>query len=96
MAAIPSGRWTTYGDVATHIGSHAVPVGTHLATCGHCPSPWRILTSAGKVSTGFRWTDPTRTDTPADILASEGVHFSGDIAAPDARLQLEELKHLLA
>jgi len=30
---VPPGRWTTYGDVATVIGSHAVPIGTHLATC---------------------------------------------------------------
>ncbi|WUQ40289.1 MGMT family protein [Streptomyces sp. NBC_00234] len=44
LGAVPAGRWTTYGDVAAVIGSHAVPVGTHLATCGQCPNPWRVLT----------------------------------------------------
>ncbi|MEV5913195.1 hypothetical protein AB0M00_30375 [Streptomyces chartreusis] len=96
LGAIPSGRWTTYGDVAAVIGSHAVPVGAHLATREHCPAPWRVLTSEGKVSAGFRWTDATRTDTPADILCSEGVRFSGDTADPNARLQLGELRDLLA
>ncbi|MFP8959608.1 hypothetical protein ACLIYP_03385 [Streptomyces nanhaiensis] len=92
--AIPPGRWTTYGDVATVIGSHAVPVGTHLATCDQYPNPWRVLNAAGRVSTGFRWADPTRTDTPADILTAEGIRFDGDTAAREARLPLDELQRL--
>ncbi|MDQ0941815.1 hypothetical protein [Streptomyces sp. V1I1] len=44
-----------------------------------------ILTAAGRVSTGFRWTDPTRTDTPADVLAAEGIRFDGGTAAQEAR-----------
>jgi alkylated DNA nucleotide flippase Atl1 len=95
LGAIPPGRWTTYGDVATVIGSHAVPVGTHLATCDQCPNPWRVLNAAGRVSTGFRWADPTRTDTPADILTAEGIRFDGDTAAREARLPLDELQRLL-
>ncbi|MFD3352696.1 MGMT family protein [Streptomyces fradiae] len=95
LEAVPPGRWTTYGDVATAIGSHAVPVGTHLATCHACPNPWRVLNAAGRVSPGFRWADPTRTDTPAGILAAEGVRFDGDTAAREARLPLDELQHFL-
>ncbi|WP_416519641.1 MGMT family protein [Streptomyces achromogenes] len=95
LGAVPPGRWTTYGDVATVIGSHAQPVGTHLATCDRCPSPWRVLNAAGRVSSNFRWADPTRTDTPADILAAEGVRFDGDTAAREARLSLDELQRLL-
>ncbi|WP_055699748.1 MGMT family protein [Streptomyces silaceus] len=54
LGTIPPGRWTTYGDVASVTGSHAVPVGTHLATCNRCPNAWRALTAAGRVSAGFR------------------------------------------
>ncbi|MFD8159622.1 DNA-binding protein [Streptomyces malaysiensis] len=95
LRAIPPGRWTTYGDVASVIDSHAVPVGTHLATCGQCPNAWRVLTVAGRISAGFQWADPTRTDAPADVLAAEGVRFEGGTAAPEARLPLVELRRLL-
>ncbi|MFI8825245.1 DNA-binding protein [Streptomyces sp. NPDC053431] len=92
LAAVPPGRWTTYGDVATVIGSHAVPVGTHLATCRQCPNAWRVLNTAGRVSPGFRWTDPTRTDSPADVLSAEGIRFDGGVATREARLTLDELR----
>ncbi|CAM5710503.1 Methylated-DNA-[protein]-cysteine S-methyltransferase DNA binding domain-containing protein OS=Streptomyces aurantiogriseus OX=66870 GN=GCM10010251_00070 PE=4 SV=1 [Streptomyces aurantiogriseus] len=59
LGAFPSGRWTTYGDVTTVIGSHAVPVGTRLATFSRCPNTWRVLTATE--GAGFRWADPTRT-----------------------------------
>ncbi|WP_432185773.1 DNA-binding protein [Streptomyces sp. Tue6028] len=96
LSAIPSGRWTTYGDVASVIDSHAVPVGIHLATCGQCPNAWRVLTAAGRVSAGFQWTDPTRTDKPTDVLTAEGVRFDGGAAVPEARLPMEALQRLLS
>lgn len=77
LSTVPAGRWTTYGDVAAVIGSHAVPVGTHLATCGQRPHPWRVLNAAGRVSEGFQWPDRTRTETPADVLTTEGVGSTG-------------------
>jgi alkylated DNA nucleotide flippase Atl1 len=95
LRAIPSGRWTTYGDVASIISSHAVPVGAHLSTCGQCPNAWRVLTASGRVSAGFRWTDPSRTDAPADVLVGEGVRFDGGVAVPEARLSVEALRSLL-
>ncbi|KOX35528.1 DNA-binding protein [Streptomyces sp. NRRL F-4707] len=95
LGAIPSGRWTTYGDVASVIGSHAVPVGTHLATCDQCPNAWRVLTASGRVSAGFQWTGPSRTDAPADVLVGEGVRFDGGAAVPEARLSVEVLRSLL-
>jgi alkylated DNA nucleotide flippase Atl1 len=95
LAALPEGRWTTYGDVASVVGSHAVPVGTHLAACNQCPNAWRVLSAAGRVSPGFRWTDPTRTELPRDILVAEGIHFNGEAAAPETRLTLDALGDLL-
>ncbi|MFD6915387.1 DNA-binding protein [Streptomyces virginiae] len=95
LEAIPSGRWTTYGDVATVINSHAVPVGTHLATCGKCPNAWRVLTTSGAVSSGFQWPDLARTETPADVLGTEGIHFEAGAASREARLPLDDLRRLL-
>ena len=92
LNAVPAGRWTTYGDVAAVIDSHPVPVGAHLATCDQCRNPWRILNAAGRVSTGFRWSDPERADTPADVLAGEGVRFVGGVADAGSRLSREELR----
>ncbi|MFD8955650.1 DNA-binding protein [Streptomyces anulatus] len=94
LSTVPAGRWTTYGDVAAVIGSHAVPVGTHLATCGQCPNPWRVLNAAGRVSAGFQWPDRTRTETPADVLIDEGVRFNGDAADPETRLPRDDLRQL--
>ncbi|MCX5013301.1 MGMT family protein [Streptomyces sp. NBC_00555] len=95
LEKLPVGRWTTYGDLATVIGSHAVPVGTHLATCDRCTHTWRVLNAKGKVSAGFRWPDRTRTDTPEALLTTEGVPLSAGIAAPSARLSVPELQHLI-
>nr|WP_281277924.1 MGMT family protein [Streptomyces globosus] len=92
VTAVPASRWTTYGDVATVIGGHAVPGGTHLATCVQCPNAWRVLNSAGRVSPGFRWTNPTRMDSPAHVLATEGIRFDGGVATQEARLTLDELR----
>lgn len=94
LSTVPAGRWTTYGDVAAVIGSHAVPVGTHLATCGQCTNPWRVLNAAGRVSAGFQWPDRTRTETPADVLIDEGVRFNGDAADPETRLPRDDLRQL--
>ncbi|MFJ6987522.1 MULTISPECIES: hypothetical protein [unclassified Streptomyces] len=95
LATVPAGRWTTYGDVAAVIGSHAVPVGRHLATCGRCPHAWRVLTASGRVSKGFRWSDGTRAETPLAVLTAEGLRFDGETAEPGARLSAEELRGLL-
>ncbi|MFD5875840.1 hypothetical protein [Streptomyces sp. NPDC060322] len=63
--------------------------------CGQCPSPWRVLNAAGRVSNGFQWTDRTRTDTPTEILGTEGVRFNGAVADADKRLAPDALRRLL-
>lgn len=74
LAGIPSGRWTTYGEVAVVVGSHPVPVGQTIANHA-MPNPWRVLNAGGTVSAQFRWTDQHRTDDPRDLLSAEGVDF---------------------
>ncbi|MDI5965668.1 MGMT family protein [Streptantibioticus silvisoli] len=95
LAAIPSGRWTTYGDVAAAINSHALPVGTHIGNCGQCPNAWRVLTVKRRVSARFRWTDPERTDTAVDVLRSEGILFDGSTADRGFRMTAQELSQSL-
>jgi alkylated DNA nucleotide flippase Atl1 len=93
-AALPPGIWTTYGDLAELIGSHPVPVGVHLA---HHPVPnaWRVLMSDGAISPNFRWEAHDRTDSPREVLESEGIVFIGDRADPAQRITGTELAGLL-
>lgn len=75
LEQVPAGRWTTYGDLAEQIGSAPIAVGQHVASCPTCSAPWRVLGSDRKPREGFRWDDPGRSETAADVLASEGVVF---------------------
>ncbi|MGW4892004.1 GmrSD restriction endonuclease domain-containing protein [Kitasatospora sp. NPDC004240] len=74
LVAMPSGTWTTYGDVAELVGGHPVPVGAYLARKEGVIGAHRVLNSDGRVSPSFRWPDG-RTDTPREILELEGVRF---------------------
>lgn len=72
LAALPAGSWTTYGDLAVLIGTHAVPVGMRLGS-HPAPNAHRVLQAAGTVSPGFQWLDADRTDDPLEVLRGEGV-----------------------
>ncbi|SCL50736.1 GmrSD restriction endonuclease domain-containing protein [Micromonospora chersina] len=94
LAELPAGSWTTYGDLAALIGSHAVPVGARLAT-HPTPNGHRVLQVEGAVSPNFRWSDPSRTDDPRDVLRAEGVEFDQYGRADQAqRIGTEELAQL--
>lgn len=67
LASIPSGRWTSYSDVAEVIGSHHRAVGARLATV-HVPNAQRVLKLDGTISPDFRWPDPERRDDPKTSL----------------------------
>jgi alkylated DNA nucleotide flippase Atl1 len=95
LRKLPTGRWTTYGDIAAVIHSHPVPVGRHLATCGSCVAQWRVLNANGRVSDGFRWHDPTREDKPEDLLAADGIPMSNGVADRSRQLSRDELLALL-
>ncbi|MEY7972937.1 DUF262 domain-containing protein [Saccharomonospora xinjiangensis] len=95
LAELPAGSWTTYGDLAALIGSHAVAIGQRLATVA-APNAHRVLQSDGKVSPNFTWIDPERTDDPRELLEAEGVVFDAHGRAnPEQRITTEGLALLL-
>jgi len=75
LAQVEPGEWTTYKDLADAIGSSAIAVGRHVAQCATCPHAYRVLTSRGTVSGGFRWEDEERDEDPQSMLEREGVCF---------------------
>jgi alkylated DNA nucleotide flippase Atl1 len=85
---IPPGLWTTYGDVAAVIGSHARPVAACLASWP-IPNAHRILTVKGKVAEGFAFRDG-RTDDPVELLKAEGIRFTNGRADPRQRWHPED------
>ncbi|WP_420121764.1 GmrSD restriction endonuclease domain-containing protein [Nakamurella sp.] len=94
LRELPAGSWTSYGDLAALIGSHPVPVGMRLAT-KPIPNAHRVLQVDGRVSPGFKWLDPTRTDDPRDLLVAEGVVFDEQgRAEQEQRAGLEKLATL--
>ncbi|MFD4166355.1 DUF262 domain-containing protein [Streptomyces albidoflavus] len=75
LLAMPTGTWTTYGDVAALIGTHAVPVGQHLASKAGLHGAYRVLTADGRVSAGFRWPDGQESGDARTRLEAEGIPF---------------------
>lgn len=96
LVAMPSGTWTTYGDVAELIGSHPVPVGAYLGSNSTVIGAYRVLTADGKISPSFRWSDGTKKQPPQDVLQGEGVTFdTWGRAHRSQRLTAAELATLL-
>ncbi|MEU6815556.1 DUF262 domain-containing protein [Streptomyces sp. NPDC046860] len=99
LAALPHGTWTSYGDLAAFLGSGAQAVGNHLANTPGVAFAYRVLTSEGKVSDGFRWAAPqdTGSDDVRARLAADGIRFTTTGAAdPAQRLTADDLAALLA
>lgn len=72
---VPPGHVTTYGDVATVLGSPRVArhVGFALAALGEQDVPWhRVINSRGRIS--FKG-DPARAGLQRALLVAEGVVF---------------------
>ncbi|MFB8756944.1 DUF262 domain-containing protein [Streptomyces sp. NPDC059852] len=99
LAALPRGTWTSYGDLAAFLGSGAQAVGNHLANTPGVVNAYRVLTSEGKVSDGFRWATPQQegSDDVRARLTADGVRFTATGAAdPAQRLTADDLAALLA
>ncbi|MET7377918.1 DUF262 domain-containing protein [Streptomyces sp. NPDC005526] len=96
LVAMPSGTWTTYGDMAELIGSHPVAVGAYLGANPTVIGAYRVLTAEGKISPSFRWPEGTDRQPPQELLTSEGVTFnSWNRASRSQRLTAAELATLL-
>jgi alkylated DNA nucleotide flippase Atl1 len=95
IAAIPLGRWTTYGDLAQLGGTAAMPVGQHVANTG-LPNAYRVLGADGKPRPDFRWSDPADARNVRDVLAADGVRFQPNGAAYSSqRVSAAELASLI-
>ncbi|KUL46601.1 hypothetical protein ADL28_34405 [Streptomyces violaceusniger] len=94
LAALPSGKWTTYKDLAAVTGAGSPQtVGNYLATRTGIPNAHRVLRANGTSSPDFAWLDG-RKETQREALEREGVRFNGAVADPEQKLTTEELADL--
>ncbi|MEU7497001.1 DUF262 domain-containing protein [Streptomyces griseofuscus] len=97
LTALPHGTWTSYGDLAAFLGSGAQAVGSHMAGTPGVANAYRVLTSEGKVSDGFRWTSEGEGGDVRARLIADGVRFTVHGAAdPAQRLTADDLALLVA
>jgi alkylated DNA nucleotide flippase Atl1 len=68
LAGLPTGGWTTYGDLASVIGTAPQPLGQHVTTCTSCANAYRVLGADGRPRAGFHWTDASDLRTQQQAL----------------------------
>jgi alkylated DNA nucleotide flippase Atl1 len=79
VAAVPSGKWTSFGQVARAAGAEggAIAIGDWLRRKGDTvPNVYRVLTVDGRVAQGFAPAGPTVLGdalTVRELLTREGV-----------------------
>ncbi|MFG2724821.1 DUF262 domain-containing protein [Streptomyces canus] len=97
LAALPHGMWTSYGDLAAFLGSGAQAVGNHLAGTPGVANAYRVLTSEGRVSEGFRWTSEDEGGDVRSRLTADGIRFTVTGSAdPVQRLTADDLALLVS
>jgi alkylated DNA nucleotide flippase Atl1 len=87
VAAIPPGRWMSYGDVTAAAGGvprQAIGVNARLTRL-QCDGAHRVLKSDGTIA-GRALSDP---EGVRQRLAAEGLVFDGGRADPESRLTAE-------
>jgi 5-methylcytosine-specific restriction protein B len=96
LELVGPGNWTTYGDLAELVGTSGQAVGgfmtEHPTASGH-----RVMTVNGTISPNFQWWDPDRTETPREVLESEGIKFDERGRANSGqRLTVDDFRDLLS
>lgn len=91
LAALPSGKWTSYNSLAEAVGTGAQALGNHLMRCTECANAYRVLTWDGRVVDVFRWHDPEDQRNPEDVLRAEGINIVNGKADPEQQLTADEL-----
>jgi alkylated DNA nucleotide flippase Atl1 len=95
IAAIPRGRWTTYGDLALLGGTAAMLVGQHIAATPGLDNAYRVLGPDGRPRPDFRWTAPGDARDVISVLSEDGVRFHGGAADMAQRITAPELSALI-
>jgi alkylated DNA nucleotide flippase Atl1 len=73
VAVLPSGSWTSYGDLAELAGTAAQPTANHVARDSSVKLAYRVLNSDGSISFNFHWHDSSDHRDPMELLVGEGV-----------------------
>jgi alkylated DNA nucleotide flippase Atl1 len=94
LEALPTGHWTTYGNLADAVGTAAQPLGAHVATCRQCRNAHRILKVDGTTAPNFRWSDPDDDRDPLEMLQAEGALVNGK-PDPARELSSDDLQVLI-
>lgn len=96
LAALPSGAWTSYTDLAELIGFPPGPLGQYLTSRPGVLNSHRVLNSRGQVASGFHWSDPTDEHDVYEVLKADGVRFDATLHAdPSQRVGANELADLI-
>lgn len=95
LEALPEGTWTSYGSLASVIGTAPQPLGNHVGSCKQCANAHRILKSDGSVSSEFAWTDAADIRNPLDMLRAEGIAIADGKADRDKELSSDDLAALI-
>ncbi|GAB1823809.1 MGMT family protein [Herbidospora sp. RD11066] len=85
LTFVEPGNWTTYGELAELVGMSPQSVGGFMASASGGGSAHRVLQASGRISPGFRWPDPERTDQPREVLEQEGLRFDPSGRADSAK-----------
>jgi alkylated DNA nucleotide flippase Atl1 len=96
VSAIPAGGWTSYGDLAELSGTSAVAVGQRMASAVGGSNAYRVLSSDGRISPGFHWSDPDDQRDIRTVLEEDGVRFDDvGVADQSQRLRAADLLSLV-
>jgi alkylated DNA nucleotide flippase Atl1 len=92
LATVPSGHWTSYGDVAVAAGrssSAAQGIVSWIGSKGHLlPNVHRVLNVRGEVNSGWTPAGPGLPESAAEVeilLLDEGLALIGGRADPARR-----------